>query len=64
MKIWIKLIIFGIILFFVGVVYITATGGIIANSSEGMLISFGGAILVAVGILSGLARGFNRMMSE
>jgi hypothetical protein len=64
MKIWIKLIIFGIILFFVGVVYITATGGSIANSSEGMLISFGGAILVAVGILSGLARGFNRMMRE
>jgi len=57
MKIWITLIIFGIILFFVGVVYNTTTG-------RGMLMIFGSVVLVAVGILSGLSRGFNRMMTE
>ena len=48
---------FGIILFFVGVVYNTTTG-------RGMLMIFGSVVLVAVGILSGLSRGFNRMMTE
>jgi len=64
LKIWIKLILAGVILFFVGVVYITAMGGSIANSSEGMIISFVGGILIAVGILAGLQRGFRRMMRE
>ncbi len=63
LKIWIKLIIAGIILFFVGVFYITATGGP-TIASPGMIISLIGVILVVVGVLSGIARGFNRIMSE
>jgi hypothetical protein len=64
LKIWIKVILAGIILFFVDVLYITAMGGSIARAPEGMVIGMIAAILVAVGILTGLKRGFQRMMNE
>jgi len=64
LKIWIKLIIVGVVIFFVGVFYITAQGGNIATSSEGMLISFGGFFLIIIGAVAGIARGIRKMMSE
>ncbi len=64
LKIWVKVIIVGIIVFFVGPVYITAVGGSIASNSEGMLISMGGILLVVVGVAAGVSRGIRRMMSE
>jgi len=63
LKIWIKLIIFGIMIFFAGVFYITVMGGSVI-SSPGMIISLIGVILMVVGILSGLTRGYNKMMRE
>jgi len=63
-KIWIKVIIVGIIIFFADVLYITAMGGSIGKAPEGMVIGVIAAILVAVGILTGLKRGFQRMTNE
>ena len=64
MKIWIKVIIVGIIIFFGGVFYVTAQVGNIAANSEGMLISFGGMLLIGVGVFAGIVRGIRRMMGE
>ena len=63
MKIWIKVIIVGIIIFFVGVFYTTAMGGL-KTGSGGFVIATVGIILVVVGVLSGLTRGFRHMMNE
>lgn len=64
MKLWLKAIIAGIILFFVGVFYITAMGGNIGKNPEGMLISFIGVIIAAIGVIVGLMRLGRRMMNE
>ena len=63
LKIWIKLIIAGIVLFFAGIVYIIAMGGL-RTGSEGMIISYAGIVLTVIGVVAGIIRGFRRMMSE
>ena len=64
MKLWIKTIIIGIIIFFIGAFYITAMGGNIAKNPEGMLISLIGGIVVVFGLIFGLRRLGRRMMSD
>jgi len=64
LKIWLKVIIVGVVIFFVGVFYITAQGGNIATNSEGMLISSVGFFLIIIGVVAGIVRGVRRMMRE
>ncbi|TAK26609.1 MAG: hypothetical protein EPO37_01455 [Nitrosarchaeum sp.] len=63
MKIWLKVVIVGVIIFFAGVFYSASLGGLM-KAPQGMIISVIGVILMAVGILTGLTRGFRRMMNE
>ncbi len=65
MKIWIKVIIAGIIIFFIGVFYITAAGGAMFMAGfPGLIISLIGGVVFVVGVLAGLQRGYRRMMGE
>ena len=65
MKIWLKLIIAGVIIFFGGVVFIMTVGPTLGEVGfYGIVISAVGGILVVVGILIALTRVFNRGMRE
>ena len=58
------MIIVGVVIFFVGVFYITAQGGDIAKNPEGIVISFIGFLLIIIGVVAGIVRGVRRMMRE
>jgi len=64
MKIWIKLLIAGVVMFFAGVFIIAGFGLNSSGGIGGMVLSTVGGIIFVVGLLAGLTRGFNRMMRE
>lgn len=48
-----------------GVFIITGSNGITSNvGAGGLLVSSVGGIIFVIGVLAGLTRGFNRMMTE
>ncbi len=64
MKIWLKLIIVGLIIFFGGIFVLS---GVIVGTGTGlqyMMIPMVGLILAVVGGLIGLSRGYRRAMRE
>jgi len=65
LKIWLKLVIVGVVLFFVGS-YISALGGGLyaRDGIYGVLVLMGGVVLFIVGIFIGISRVFNRAMRE
>ena len=62
LKIWIKLLIVGVIIFIAGAFIIAVYG--LAGWASGIVVSTIGGIIFVVGILIGLTRGFNRAMRE
>jgi len=66
LKIWLKLIILGIIVFFVGVIFITAVGSAGGGQAAflGIPITFIGGIIFVIGILIALTRGYRRALGE
>jgi len=65
LKIWMKVMIAGVIVFFAGSFIIANYGGL--NSVNGIygmgVVVIGGALFV-VGLIAGLTRGYRRMMGE
>jgi len=64
LKIWLKLIITGIIIFVVGSFIVSSYGMMSETGSVGLLASKIGHSMVMIGILVGIKPGFRRMMSE
>ena len=63
-KSWIKLIIAGVIMFFIGGIIIGYSGLGSDIGSWAMILSFLGVVLTVVGIIIGIHRGYRRMLNE